>query len=696
LDFYQSSSAWYILLSVLIGAVYAGLFYFREKQLPEMSPYLRYLLVAARFLVVTLISILIFVEPVIKTEKRRVEKPVIVIAQDNSQSLLLSADSTFYKNEYLQNLTSLKEALAENYEVKTYTLGSKVREGLEVNFSDETSDLGELFEELFTRYYNRNLGAVILATDGIYNRGMSPVSKARRLKGVPVFTVAMGDTTVRKDLLIGDVAFNRMAYLGNDFPVNVTVDARKCAGQKASVRITQGNNLVASKDFTIEHDSWSQVFPFTLHAKSPGIQRYTIEVTVLDGELTILNNKRDIFIEVLDSRQKVLLLAHSPHPDLEAISAAISNNMNYEVSTKLITGFNENTKKYSLVIFHQLPSNTEAANAVIEQTKNDGIPALYILGQQSSIASFNTLGTGISISNFRNTSTNAGGAFNTAFPLFRIEAQGARNIQKYPPLQAPFGDWKSTQAVNALFYQKVGSVETQTPLIAFNNESRQKTGVIGGEGIWRWRMNEYAQTGDSKAFDEIIQKSVQFLASRENKNPFRVFAKTDFRENENIVFDAELYNAAFELVNEPDVQITITNDAQKENQRVFSRQGKAYRLDAGKLPAGQYTFEAGTSYNKQNFMVKGVFTISAVRLEQTASTANHALLKNLAFSTKGEMVYPRDLSTLGEKLKQREDIVEVVYPERRWDDLLNFKWIFFLFLALLTGEWFIRKYVGGY
>jgi hypothetical protein len=71
-------------------------------------------------------------------------------------------------------------------------------------------------------------------------------------------------------------------------------------------------------------------------------------------------------------------------------------------------------------------------------------------------------------------------------------------------------------------------------------------------------------------------------------------------------------------------------------------------------------------------------------------------LKNLAFSTKGEMVYPRDLSTLGEKLKQREDIVEVVYPERRWDDLLNFKWIFFLFLALLTGEWFIRKYVGGY
>lgn len=687
--------AWYILLCLLIGAAYSGLLYFREKQLPDASVWLKRAIASARFLVVALIAFLLL-QPLVKSENRRVEKPVIAIAQDNSESLLIAPDSSFYKTEYLTRLNELKEKLSEKYEVKTYTIGASVREGLQVDFKDQTTDLGALFGELFTRYYNRNLGAVILASDGIFNRGASPLYGAKRLKDVPVFSIAMGDTTVRKDLIIADVAYNRLAYLGNDFPVNVMLDARKCAGHTVDVRIMKGNDLLTSKKTIISSENFSIEIPFTLEARQSGIQRYRIECTVLDDELSTVNNVRDIYIEVLNSKQKILLLANSPHPDIHAITSAVSDHKNYEVSTALFSDFKEQVNAYSLIILHQLPSLTHNAKNITDQASAAGVPVLYILGTQSGIPAFNALSTGLSIQNFRNGNTSTQASFNPGFSLFSMDEKSGRQFQKFPPLQIPFGDWKISQAVNSLFFQKIGSVETQMPLIMFNKESRQKNGIIAGEGIWRWKMQDFAQNGNNDLFNQLFQKSVQYLASRENKSFFRVFSQHEFNESDEIVLTAELYNQSYELVNEPEVELLLTNEENKEFRYIFSRNNSSYRLNAGRLEPGTYTYVARTTFNTTAYEAKGQFTVSPVVIELTQSVANFQLLQSLAYQTKGEVVGPRDLDRLAEMIFNKEEIVEVVYPERRFNDLLNFKWIFFLFLFLLSFEWFIRKWSGAY
>ena len=653
------------------------------------------MIATTRFVVISLLSFFLL-QPLIRTEKRRVEKPLIVIAQDNSGSVIIGKDSSFYKGEYLAEIDRLKSKLEENYDVRSYTIGNKVREGLNIDYTDQSTDLGGLFEELFTRYYNRNLGAVILATDGIFNQGTSPLYSAKRLKGVPVFTIAMGDTTIRKDLLIGEVLYNRLAYLGNEFPIEVTIDAGKCKSEKAEIKILKGNEPVASKVVQIDKDQFTTKVSFKLEARTPGIQRYRIAVTPLNDELTILNNHRDIFIEVLNSKQKILLLAHSPHPDLNAIRSAISENRNYEVSSRLISDFNEPINNYNLIILHQLPSLTNNAKAILDQSENAGIPLLIVLGAQSSINAFNELKTGLTISNNRGTTGLAAGSFNTGFSLFQIEEKGARQFLRYPPLQIPFGEWKSSQACEVLFNQRIGTVETQFPLVFFNKETRRKFGVIAGEGVWRWKMADFAQNENNDNFNGMLQKSIQYLASRENKSFFRVFAQNEYPESENILINAELYNKSYELINEPEVEIIISNEEKKDFRYIFSRTATAYRLDAGKLPAGQYRYTAKTEFNSAKYEVSGEFSITPVMLELAKSVADHQLLAALAFQTKGEMIHPNDIRSLPEKIGSQEDIVEVVFPERRLDDLLHFRWIFFLILALLTLEWFIRRWSGAY
>lgn len=696
MKFILSYPAWFLLFCVITGAIYAGILYFRDRKL-DIGQVLRYILPGLRFLSVAILVFLLL-EPLIRTEKRTVEKPVIVIAQDNSESLLLSKDSSFYRNEFARSLQELKDQLSADYEVQTYSIGGEIREGLNFGFGDKQTNLSQLFSELYTRFYNRNLGAVILASDGIYNQGNSPVSVARKLKGVPVYTIMMGDTTIRKDQLIQDLAYNRLAYLGNEFPVELIAEAKKMNGQIMNIELQHNGNTLQSQQIQINTGQFSHTFKFRLEAKQTGLQHYRILIKPAEEELTLLNNAQDFYVEVLNSKQKILLLANSPHPDLGAIRNALEANSNYAVDEKMIQDFNTVPDNYSLAILHQLPSATNPAKDLILQLQNKGIPVLYILGNQSNINEFNRLNTGIQLKVSRSGSSNNNitAALNKGFTYFTMPDNTARKFAHFPPLQVPFGEWHFSPAVSVLFNQQLGTINTNYPLIAFNKEGRQKTGVIAGEGIWRWRLADFADNGSGELFDELIQKSVQFLSSKENKSFFRVFAKSDYREDEKIIIDAELYNESYELINDPDIEIIITNKDKKEFRFMFSRNGNSYRLNAGRLPAGEYDYSASVVVNNKTHTASGKFTVSPVQIEMMNAIANYQVLQNLAAETGGKALLPAQLGELNDLIHNKEEIVEVAYTSKKLDTILNFWWIFFLIVLLLGSEWFIRKWSGSY
>ena len=142
--------------------------------------------------------------------------------------------------KYKSGIEKVASGLGGDYEVKLLSFGDHVRDDFDFNFSDKETDFSGLYRDLDAKFANRNVGAIVIASDGLYNEGSNPVYGPDRLK-VPVYTIALGDTTIRKDIVIAKVNTNKMAFLGNNFPMDVWVDARQAAAAHgAGRRLVQG------------------------------------------------------------------------------------------------------------------------------------------------------------------------------------------------------------------------------------------------------------------------------------------------------------------------------------------------------------------------------------------------------------------------------------------------------------------------
>ena len=202
---------WFSFFCLLAGAAYSFVLYSKEKKFSELSVWTLRLMAIFRFKVVAILAFLLL-SPLIKTQTRELEKPILLIAQDNSESLIIGKDSSYYKNEYKKQVDDFIEKASNKFDVQFYSFGDKISSEQKFDFSEKQTDISTLINELNNKYANRNVGALILATDGLYNKGESPIYATDEFK-IPIYTIALGDTSVKKDLILSKAAHNRITYL---------------------------------------------------------------------------------------------------------------------------------------------------------------------------------------------------------------------------------------------------------------------------------------------------------------------------------------------------------------------------------------------------------------------------------------------------------------------------------------------------
>ncbi len=684
---------WFIIFCLFLGLLYSVILYYKNKKY-DLAKWYILLMAVLRFVSISLIAFLLL-SPLLKTVFKYIEKPIIILAQDNSQSIVINKDSSFYKNEYIVKLKDLKSKLSKDYDVKTYSFGDKIGNNLSNTYSERQTDISMLFNELQTRYSDRNVGAIVLASDGIYNKGANPVYASQNIK-FPVYTIALGDTNAQKDIILSKINYNRIAYLNNKFFLEIIVNANKCKGNKSRLTVSKDKKILFSKNINFTDNLFTETDLIQLEAKKTGLQHYKVSLSKIKNEISYANNTQDIFIDILNSKQKILILANSPNPDVAALKEAIENNYNDKVEDFVIDDFNKAISKYNLVILHQLPSLRHPCIKLISKLIKSKTPILYIIGSQTNLDIFNTLKTGLIIKINKTSYDEALPVINNNFTLFTISKDLQKLNNELPPLISPFGNYKTFSSANVLYYQKIGIVPTEKPLILFNQNLDSKTAVIAGEGIWKWRLTDYVQENNHNAFNELVNKIVQYLSVKENKSFFRIISKNNFIENQAVEFDAEVYNQSYELINKPDVKLTIINSDNKTFPFVFSKTHNNYHLNAGYFPIGNYKYKARVKVGDKLLQNKGEFTVSDLNIEKVNSVAEHNLMYKLAKNHDGAMVYPNHIADLYKKIKNREDIKTVSYSQKRYKDLINIKWLFFIILAFLSAEWFLRKRGGTY
>src|SRR5690606_33037488 len=107
-------------------------------------------------------------------------------------------------------------------------------------------------------------------------------------------------------------------------------------------------------------------------------------INEVPDELTLANNQRSVFIDVIDGREKILVLGNAPHPDIAALRNAISSNENYEVDVAYISDFEGGLADYNVLILHGLPSTTGNV-ALLGQIRNANIPVMVVASSQTNM-----------------------------------------------------------------------------------------------------------------------------------------------------------------------------------------------------------------------------------------------------------------------------------------------------------------------
>ncbi len=688
---------WYfILFCLLLGAAYAFALYWlrlRRKDETSLSRRLSIILSLLRTLSVAAIAFLLLA-PLVKRDINRKEKPIIIIAQDNSKSLDYCPDSAFHHNDYLNQLDKLSSNLSADFDVQHLIFGSETRTSEDgASFTDPSTDISQLLSDVADRYYHRNVGALIVASDGIYNTGSNPLSSASELS-FPVYTVAMGDTTIHCDASVANVRFNRIAYLGNSFPLDITVNANRLKGETAMLSVSCDGRKLFSKPITINDSRFSTTESITLDADRAGLHNYIVEIAPLRGEKSTRNNRRVIPIEVIDGHQKIAIIAAVPHPDIAALRSAVDNNRNFEAEVFLAKDFSKNPRDYNLLIFHQLPTKVAESNIDVAALLKSGTPALFVLGSQTDLARLNNLHTGLEIYSRIDRQNEAAPILNKNFTYFTLPDETAQRISQFPPLSSPFGEYKLGTNAQTLFSSRIGSVNSGLPLIAVTQQSSSRYAFIAGEGLWRWRLADYQANSTNSNFNTLVDKIIVFTALRANNEKFHIDAKNIFGQTEAVVFDAQLYNDSYEPVNIPDVELTIRQNGEQGKKYSFNRSATGYTLNLGILPPGAYTYSASTHFNGKTLSANGSFLVEDLQLEALNTVADHSLLATLASSTGGSMVSSHQLDQLASMLRERDDMKTLVFSETSYSDMLNLPLIFVLIILLLTAEWITRKYNG--
>lgn len=678
------------IVAILIGLVCASLLYVSNER-QHYGKILTAVLFFIRAFVVAML-VLLFFNPYLKHKNNKIEQATIIIAQDNSKSLILNKDSVFYKKKYPILLDSILNAIEERFVVDKYLFGDKTKEFDTIDFQDNYTDIYDILSNVKKTYYKKNVGALVLLSDGICNKSHLPEHNINSYP-FPIYTVTLGDTTNYPDIFIKNVRYNKVCRANTIFPIQVTVNANNSKGESIEMELYLDNEIIENIEISINSNSFSKTLDFNINSEDEGVKQIDIKLKSIDKETQNRNNNRRFFVEVVDQQYKLLCLAKSPHPDI----ASIKNILGEHFDTDVVY-FNEEIPEisdYDILILHQLPfvgmSNYSSLVEQLELYKD--IPILYIIGENTDIEYFNKIQSSVQIRRGAvNSLLDVKPHYNQTFGLFNVDKEILDDINNFPPLSLPHIDVKFNSRNDVMMYMNIMDVVTEVPLLSFTNDDERKSAFLLGTGIWRWRLYNYYQKNNFNSLDEIINKSIQYLLTDKDKE-LNVYHKESYLNNEPIVFNAEIKNPSQELINEADLRIRIRNKHNDDSYEYeFLRNDKSYILNIKTMPEGIYTYIAEAEHGGRRYEAKGTFAVVDVGAEAQELVANTGRMQSLSVLTNGKNFNINEINQLVEALYNDDRICSVMREENNYIDLINWKSLFFIILMMISIEWFLRKY----
>ena len=623
---------------------------------------------------------LLLINPTIEQTLIEYNKPVLGVLIDNSSSIKF-LNQTDTVRSVVHKIESNK-ALRTKFDIQYVAFGEDVRVQDSLRFNEHQTDISKGLQAIQNLYQSPN-GAVVLLSDGNQTSGIDyEFTNPKK----PVFPIIIGDTTRYQDLSIRQINVNAYSYVQNKFPVEVMLIYKGNTPVTRRFTIYQQGKSVYTQNVRFTPSKKSVMINTHLTARKEGFHFYTASVQHIENEKNVQNNSKKFSVEVISELTKIVIVSSISHPDLGLLKKSLETNKQRSVEIVLIDELKNKINDCQFVVLYQ-PNNK--FKDLLTSIKTQNLNYLLISGAATDWNFINQQQLGFSKQAIHQTE-NYSADFNASFLPFLQKDIGFKN---FPPLKDQFGEVLISREHQQLLSQNVLGISSQQPLIATLEQNNQKTAVIFGEGIWKWRATSYLLNNSFHDFDEFIGSLAQYLASNKKRNRLDVRAAAVYPANLPIHLSAYYTDENYQFDKRASLLCTLVNEENKAIKKIpFSLVNDTFQLVLEDLPSGNYTYNVGVE--GQQIQKRGSFSVIASRIEEQFHNANSDKLTRFANATGGRAYLSSEIDRLINELNSDATLVTTQKSTLKEQHLIDFKWLLALILLLLTIEWFVRKYYG--
>ena len=347
--------AFLLFAAALIGVTALGY----RKTFRPLSPAWRRGLIAVRSAVLVLIAFCMLRPVVVSTETVPQETFFAVLVDDSASMSLV--DGAGAETREAAALSAFERALLPeleaDFQLRYFAFGATAQRLPELTqlsalHSDQsdvrrsTSALGQALATVDDQLGGLPLSGVLVISDGADNSGVDSQIAAREFaaKGIPVFTLGVGETALGNDLGIEGVTAASTVLEGSVFNAQVRLSQQGFAGERVRLSVLEDGIEVAQREIVLGAADVAQRFELELTPSREEAIVYQLEAELLDPQRAqsekILENNRYSFL--VDNSPKpaldVLFIEGHPRNEYKFIQRAVRPDSSLRLATYLRTG----------------------------------------------------------------------------------------------------------------------------------------------------------------------------------------------------------------------------------------------------------------------------------------------------------------------------------------------------------------------
>jgi hypothetical protein len=187
--------------------------------------------------------------------------------------------------------------------------------------------LGQALADQLRLYRGAPLAGVVVISDGAQNAGVEPSAavEAAKAASVPIHTIGIGSTEVRRNVALRDLLVPTRAFPGDTINVTGYIQANGYAGRAVPVELARrraedpsgSGTPIASEDVIIGPDNEIVPVSFDIEPEESGSFVYQLRVLAPPNDANPRDNQREAEVDVVERKTRVLLFASGPMRDYQ-------------------------------------------------------------------------------------------------------------------------------------------------------------------------------------------------------------------------------------------------------------------------------------------------------------------------------------------------------------------------------------------